>query len=131
MATKSHDSALLYAGGRHHAQQFYESHYPSLAGKGWTNITFYNNPIVTKYLDKAMTSPDLDKANKYWKLAQWDGKTGASTLGDLPNVWLVSLNHTYIGDKRINVGKQGVHSHGHDWSLLTNIAEWTWDESAK
>ncbi|HEO2378010.1 TPA: ABC transporter substrate-binding protein [Streptococcus agalactiae] len=131
MATKSHDSALLYAGGRHHAQQFYESHYPSLAGKGWTNITFYNNPTVTKYLDKAMTSPDLDKANKYWKLAQWDGKTGASTLGDLPNVWLVSLNHTYIGDKRINVGKQGVHSHGHDWSLLTNIAEWTWDESAK
>ncbi|WP_256867264.1 ABC transporter substrate-binding protein, partial [Streptococcus dysgalactiae] len=131
MATKSHDSALLYAGGRHHAQQFYESHHPSLAGKGWTNITFYNNPTVTQYLDKAMASSDLEKANHYWKLAQWDGKTGASTLGDLPNVWLVSLNHTYIGDKRINVGEQGIHSHGHDWSLLTNIAEWTWDESTK
>ncbi len=131
MATKSHNSALLYAGGRHHAQQFYESHHPSLAGKGWTNITFYNNPTVTQYLDKAMASSDLEKANHYWKLAQWDGKTGASTLGDLPNVWLVSLNHTYIGDKRINVGEQGIHSHGHDWSLLTNIDEWTWDESTK
>lgn len=131
MVSKSHDSALLYAGGRHHAQQFYESHHPNLAGKGWTNITFYNNPTVTQYLDKAMASSDLDKANQYWKLAQWDGKTGASTLGDLPNVWLVSINHTYIGDKRINVGEQGIHSHGHDWSLLTNIAEWTWDESSK
>lgn len=131
MATKSHNSALLYAGGRHHAQQFYESHHPSLAGKGWTNIAFYNNPTVTQYLDKAMASSDLEKANHYWKLAQWDGKSGASTLGDLPNVWLVSLNHTYIGDKRINVGEQGIHSHGHDWSLLTNIDEWTWDESTK
>lgn len=128
MITKSHEVALLYAGGRHHPNQFFESHNPDMAGKGWTNITFYNNPTVTAYMEKAMESSDLNEANKYWKLAQWDGKTGASTLGDLANCWLVRFNHTYLGDHRINVGKQPIHSHGHDWSLLANISEWTWEE---
>ncbi|SMB87385.1 peptide/nickel transport system substrate-binding protein [Peptoniphilus asaccharolyticus DSM 20463] len=128
MITKSHEVALLYAGGRHNPNQFFESHHPSAAGKGWTNITFYNNPKVTEYLEKAMKSSDLEEANKYWKLAQWDGSVGASVKGDLANVWLARMNHTYIGDGRINVGKQGLHSHGHDWALIANIAEWTWEE---
>ncbi|WP_077703336.1 ABC transporter substrate-binding protein [Virgibacillus dokdonensis] len=131
MVTKSHSDSLLYAGGRHHPNQFYTSHDLKLAGHGWTNITFYHNPVVLDYMDKAISSTDLEEANKYWKLAQWDGKEGASVLGDLPNAWLVRINHTYLGDKRINVGKQPIHSHGHDWALLHNIAEWTWDEDAK
>ena len=131
MITKSHEVSLLYAGGRHNPNQFYESHHPDSAGKGWTNITFYNNPAVTEYLEKAMKAPSLEEAEKYWKLAQWDGSTGASSMGDLANVWLVRINHTYIGDNRINVGNQGLHSHGHDWSLIANIAEWTWNENAQ
>jgi len=86
---------------------------------------------VTEYLEKAMKAPSLEEAEKYWKLAQWDGSTGASSMGDLANVWLVRINHTYIGDNRINVGNQGLHSHGHDWSLIANIAEWTWNENAQ
>lgn len=131
MTTKAHEVALLYAGGRHNPNQFYESHHPNAAGKGWTNITFYNNPKVTDYLEKAMKSSDLNEADKYWKMAQWDGTVGASVKGDLANVWLVSINHTYVGDKRINVGEQGLHSHGHDWALIANIAEWTWEDDAK
>lgn len=131
MITKSHEVALLYAGGRHNPNQFFESHHPSTSGKGWTNITFYNNPKVTEYLEKAMKSSDLEEANKYWKLAQWDGNTGASVRGDLANVWLARINHTYIGDTRINVGNQGLHSHGHDWALIANIAEWTWEGNGK
>lgn len=131
MITKSHEISMLYAGGRHNPNQFFQSHHPSTAGKGWTNVTFYDNPKVTEYLEKAMRASSLEEANKYWKLAQWDGDTGASTKGDIPYVWLVRINHTYVGDKRIDVGNQGMHSHGHDWSLIANIAEWTWDESMK
>lgn len=131
MITKSHEISMLYAGGRHNPNQFFQSHHPSTAGKGWTNVTFYNNPKVTEYLENAMRASSLEEANKYWKLAQWDGDTGASTKGDIPYVWLVRINHTYVGDKRIDVGNQGMHSHGHDWSLIANIAEWTWDESMK
>lgn len=126
MMTKSHEVSLLYAGGRHNPNPFYESHHPGTAGRGWTNVTFYNNPQVTEYIEKAMNSADLDEATRYWKLAQWDGHTGCSVRGDLPYVWLVRINHTYVGDARIDVGNQGIHSHGHDWSLIANIAEWTW-----
>lgn len=131
MVTKSHEASLLYAGGRHNPNQFYVSYSPETAGKGWTNITFYNNPTVTNYMEKAMKATNLDEANKYWKLAQWNGSTGASMKGDLPNVWLVRINHTYVGDSRINVGNQGMHSHGHDWALIANISEWTWEENTK
>lgn len=129
MATKAHEVSLLYAGGRHNPSQLYDSFHPSTAGKGWTNVTFYNNPKVTEYMETAMRSSDLEEANKYWKLAQWDGETGASAKGDIPNVWLVRINHTYLGDSRINVGDQGIHSHGHDWALIANIAEWKWEEA--
>lgn len=131
MITKSHEVSLLYAGGRHHPNQFYISHDPATAGHGWTNITFYDNPIVLAYMKKAMTASSIEEANKYWQLAQWDGKTGASTLGDLANCWLVRLNHTYLGNNHINVGKQPIHSHGHDWALLSSIAQWTWDDTAR
>lgn len=126
MMKKSHEVALLYAGGRHNPNPFFISHHPSTAGRGWTNVTFYNNPKVTEYIEKAMSSADLDESIRYWKLAQWDGETGCSVRGDLPYLWLVSINHTYVGDSRIDVGNQGIHSHGHDWSLIANIAEWTW-----
>lgn len=129
MATKAHEVSLLYAGGRHNPNQLYDTYHPSTAGKGWTNITFYNNPTVTEYMEKAMKTSNIEESNKYWKLAQWDGKTGISTKGDLPNVWLVRINHTYLGDSRINVGNQGMHSHGHDWALIANISEWKWEES--
>ncbi len=131
MITKSHEVSLLYAGGRHNPNPFYDSHHPSTAGRGWTNITFYNNPKVTDYMEKAMRSSDIDEANKYWKLAQWDGQAGASTMGDLPYVWLVRMNHTYIGDMRIDVGDQGLHSHGHDWALIANIDQWSWKDISK
>ena len=82
------------------------------------------------YMEKAMHASTQEEANKYWKLAQWDGKTGASGLGDVPFVWLIRLDHIHIGDARINVGDQPIHTHGHEWSLLANIAEWTWDSEA-
>lgn len=131
MSKKSHEQALLFAGGRHHMGQFYDSFAPETKGLGWTNIYFYDNQKVTEYMRKAMSATTEEEAHKYWQLAQWDGKTGASVLGDLPNVWLVRWNHTYLGDTRIDVGNQGLHSHGHDWSLIANIAEWTWKDSAK
>ncbi|MBQ9239261.1 MAG: ABC transporter substrate-binding protein [Treponema sp.] len=129
MATKAHELSLLYAGGRHNPNPLYDTYHPSTAGRGWQNVTFYNNPKVTEYLEAAMKNSNLEEANKYWKLAQWDGQTGVSTKGDIPNVWLVSINHTYLGDSRINVGNQGIHSHGHDWALIANIYEWVWEES--
>lgn len=51
-------------------------------------------------------------------------------MGDVPFLWLIRLDHIHLGDARINVGRQPIHTHGHEWSLLANIAEWTWDAGA-
>lgn len=130
MQTVMHSNPILFAGGRHHPHQFYGMHDPKGAGVSYNNIVYYNNPVVTEYMEKALHANTMEEANKYWKQAQWNGETGASGLGDVPFVWLIRLDHIHLGDARINVGKQPVHSHGHEWSLLANIAEWTWDANA-
>ncbi|MGL4732033.1 MAG: ABC transporter substrate-binding protein [Clostridium sp.] len=124
MQTKMHANPILFAGGRHHAHQIYTMHHPSASGVAYGNIAYLNNEKITGYLDKAMHSPTQEEANKYWKLAQWDGETGFSSLGEVPYAWLVRLDHLYLGDETIDVGKQPVHTHGHEWSLLFNIGEW-------
>lgn len=122
--TKMHAHAVLYAGGRHHPHQYYTMHHPSMAGIGYGNITYYDNPIVTDYLEQAIRATSEEQANKWWKRAQWDGTTGTSMLADTPFIWLVRLDHLYLVDDTIDVGQQKVHSHGHEWSLLSNIQEW-------
>ncbi len=131
MKTVMHSNPILFAGGRHHPHQFYIMHHPDRAGILYDNIVYMDNPVVTGYLDKALHASNNDEANKYWKLAQWDGKTGASGIGDIPYVWLIRWDHTYLGNAHINVGKQPIHSHGHEWSLLANLGEWTWDADAQ
>ena len=128
--TVMHSNPVLFAGGRHHPHQFYSMHDPKSAGISYNNIVYYDNPVVTGYMEKAMHASSMEEANKYWKLAQWDGKTGASGLGDVPFLWLIRLDHIHLGDARINVGRQPIHTHGHEWSLLANIAEWMWDAGA-
>lgn len=131
MKTLMHSNAILFAGGRHHPHQFYTMHHPDQAGISYNNIVYHGDPTVTAYMEKAMHANTNEEANKYWKLAQWDGKTGASGLGNVPFVWLIRLDHIHLGDERINVGEQPIHTHGHEWSLLANVGEWTWDADAK
>lgn len=121
-----HSEVLLYGGGRHHPYQFYTMHSPKVAGQGWNNHVFYDNPTVNRYMDEALAATDMKEANRLWKLAQWDGTTGTNVPGDAAYAWLVRFNHTYLTDKRIDVREQPIHSHGHEWQLLWNISEWTW-----
>lgn len=130
MQTIMHSSPILFAGGRHHPHQFHTMHDIKGAGISYNNIVYYDNPVVAGYMEKAMHASKQEEANKYWKLAQWDGETGASGLGDVPFVWLIRLDHIHLGDARINFGEQPIHTHGHEWSLLANVGEWTWDAEA-
>ena len=92
-------------------------------------MMMYDNPVVTGYLDKAMQSVTLDEAYRYWKLAQWDGSTGVSALGDEPIIWLVRLSNLYLAKEQLSLGKQPIlHNASYEWALLTNIEEWTWNE---
>lgn len=131
MKTIMHSNPILFAGGRHHPHQFYTMHNPDLAGTAYNNIVYFDNATVNTYMNKAMHATSMEEANEYWKLAQWDGETGASGLGEVPFIWLVRLDHIHLGDAHLNFGEQAIHTHGHEWSLLANIGEWSWDSEAK
>ena len=123
---KGKENAVMWGGGRHHAHQLYTMYHSSVLNQGYNNMTHYTNPVVDGYLDNAMHASTQEEAHRYWKLAQWDGETGFGTLGDIPIIWLARVDHLYLANEKLDVGKQPIHSHGHEWALFGNITEWTW-----
>ncbi len=80
------------------------------------------------YLKAAMNALTPEEANENWQKAQWDGKTGTAMQGECPWVWIVNLDHvTYVRDG-LSIGDQPIHGHGHGFSLIQNLNEWTWSE---
>lgn len=125
---KGKTAAVAWGGGRHHAHQLYSMNSSQMINKGINNMANYKNPKVSDYLNLALSASTQEKANKYWKLAQWDGETGFGGIGDAPIVWLLRADHLYLANEKLDLGKQPVHSHGHEWALFGNITEWKWDE---
>lgn len=90
----------------------------------------YANATTDMYLDAAMTSLSPEEANENWQKVQWDGKTGTAMHGACPWVWIVNLDHvTYVRDG-LSIGKQPIHGHGHGFSLIQNLSEWSWSEAS-
>lgn len=123
---KGKTAAVTWGGGRHHPYQLYTMNASNEIDKGINNMANYRNPKVDEYLNQALTASTQEEANKYWKLAQWDGQTGFSGIGDAPIVWLLRVDHLYLANEKLGLGKQPIHSHGHEWALFGNITEWTW-----
>jgi peptide/nickel transport system substrate-binding protein len=123
---KGKTAAVAWGGGRHHPYQLYTMNSSEQIDKGIGNMSNYHNSKVDEYLNQALTSSSLEEANQYWKFAQWDGETGFSGIGDAPIVWLVRVDHLYLANEKLDLGKQPIHSHGHEWALFGNVTEWTW-----
>lgn len=124
---KGKTAAVAWGGGRHHPHQLYSMNSSQRKNKGIDNMSNYQNPKVDEYLQKALTAATQDEANTYWILAQWDGETGFSGIGDAPIVWLLRVDHLYLANEKLDLGKQPVHTHGHEWALFGNVTEWTWN----
>ena len=90
----------------------------------------YASETTDKYLDAAMTALSPEEANENWKKVQWDGTSGTAMQGACPWVWIVNLDHvTYVRDG-LSIGKQPIHGHGHGFSLIQNLSEWSWSEAS-
>ena len=87
----------------------------------------YANETVDKYMDEALAADSLEEAYELWKKAQWDGETGVIQDGDIPWIWLANIDHLYWSRENLNVAEQKIHPHGHGWSVVNNVDQWTWD----
>ncbi|MCR4963974.1 MAG: ABC transporter substrate-binding protein [Firmicutes bacterium] len=122
-----HSEAYVFGRGDHTPVEFYLMSSTNSIGAGWSNSGYYSNPTVDEYFDKAMASDNLDDVYKYYKLAQWDGATGASHIGDAPDAWFVRPDNCFFIREGLDIGTQSLHPHGASLQVFNNILEWKWN----
>ena len=118
---------LLWGWGAHTPMELYNI-YHTIDGTDSAEYSPYSNSTVDGYMDQALASNDLEESYELWKLSQWDGSTGVTQDGDIPWVWLVNIDHLYWVREGLQVADQKIHPHGHGWSLVNNVDQWTWTE---
>ena len=56
----------------------------------------------------------------------WDGAAGCAPQGDAPWVWFANVDHLYFVREGLQVAEQKPHPHGHGWSIVNNVDQWSW-----
>ena len=119
---------LVWGWGAHTPMELYNI-YHSVPGEGNAAYSPYYNQQVDSYMDQALRCPDWRESYELWQAAQWDGSGGLAE--DMPWVWLVNIDHLYWVRDGLHVAEQKLHPHGHGWSILNNVDQWSWEEEAK
>ena len=125
----AYDSALstplLWGWGAHSPMELYNI-YHTISSTGSAQYSPYANETVDSYMDQALACSDLEESYRLWQQAQWDGETGVTQEGDIPWVWLVNIDHLYWVRAGLQVAEQKIHPHGHGWSIVNNVDQWSW-----
>ena len=125
---KAQSNPLVWGWGAHSPMELYNIYHSNAKNPlGYAEYSPYSNKTVDEYMDKALASMDPKESNEYWKKAQWDGKTGITQDGDIPWIWLCNIKHLYFVRDGLNVADQKIHPHGHGWSLVNNVDQWSWN----
>ena len=118
---------LLWGWGAHTPMELYNI-YHTEEKSGSARYSPYGNEVVDAYMDQALASGDLEESYALWQKAQWDGTTGVTQEGDIPWVWLVNIDHLYWVRDGLRVAEQKIHPHGHGWSVVNNVDQWSWEK---
>lgn len=122
-----HTNPFLFGKGTLDPLEVYNVYSSSLKGVLNNNPGYYSNARVDEYMQKAFEATSEEEANKYWKLAQWDGQTGPSYQGDAAWIWLVKVDHLYFVKQGLDLGPQLLHPHKcGSYALTDNIVDWCW-----
>ena len=120
-----HANPTLFGWGSLDPMELYH-HYSSKAeGVEYYNPGYYKNPVVDQHLQQALDAPTWQQAVPFWQQVEWDGKTGVGVKGDAAWAWLLNVQHTYLTDECVDLGKGAPEIHG-SWSLLNSVDGWKW-----
>lgn len=122
---KAQAEPLMWGWGAHTPMELYNI-YHTMKESGLAEYSPYANETVDRYMDEALASSDLEQSYELWKKAQWDGNTGITQDGDIPWIWLVNIDHLYWARENLKVADQKLHPHGHGWSIVNNVDQWSW-----
>ena len=116
---------LIWGWGAHTPMELYNI-YHTAAGSDSALYSPYASDTVDRYMDQALAQNDLETSYQLWQQAQWDGTEGVTWEGDIPWVWLVNIDHLYWVRDGLQMAEQKIHPHGHGWSVVNNVDQWTW-----
>lgn len=113
---------ILWGWGSNAPTELYELTY----SQGWGNYACYDNAEIDSYLDEALAVPYIEDSYESFQKAQWDGTQGVAPQGAATWVWLANVDHLYFKRTGLEVAEQKPHPHGHGWSLVNNVDQWSW-----
>lgn len=120
-----HANPTLFGWGSLDPMELYHHYSSKAAGVEYYNPGYYQNPVVDQHLQQALDAPTWQQAVPFWQQVEWDGKTGVGVKGDAAWAWLLNVQHTYLTDECIDLGKGAPEIHG-SWSLLNSVDNWKW-----
>lgn len=113
---------ILWGWGSNAPTELYELTY----SQGWGNYACYDNAEIDSYLDEALAVPYIEDSYELFQKAQWDGTQGVAPQGAATWAWLANVDHLYFKRTGLEVAEQKPHPHGHGWSLVNNVDQWSW-----
>ncbi|MCR9026664.1 ABC transporter substrate-binding protein [Aeromonas caviae] len=120
-----HANPVLMGWGSLDPMELYHHYQSGSGGVEFYNPGYYSNPVVDGHLKQALDAPNWQAAVPFWQQVEWDGKAGAGVQGDAAWAWLLNVQHTYLANRCIDLGKGAPEIHG-SWSLLNNLQDWRW-----
>lgn len=121
---RQYSTPVLWGWGSNSPVELYELTH----SQGWGNYACYENSEVDTALENALKQPQIEDSYTYYHKAQWDSETqtGVAPQGASTWVWLANVDHLYFCHQGLDVAEQKPHPHGHGWSLVNNIDQWSW-----
>ncbi|WP_392564842.1 ABC transporter substrate-binding protein [Orbus wheelerorum] len=120
-----HANPTLFGWGSLDPMELVHNYSSKAAGIGYYNPGYYKNPQVDEILEQALRQADQKMAIPLWQKVDWNGKTGTGIKGDAAWAWLVNVQHIYLLNNCVELGKSAPEIHG-SWSVLNNVDEWRW-----
>ncbi len=123
---RAQSDSVMWGWGAHTPMELYNI-YHTASGGSYARYSPYSNETVDSLMDQALACSDLEESYELWKKAQWNGETGVTQQGDIPWIWLVNIDHLYWSRTDLQVAEQKIHPHGHGWSIVNNVDQWSWE----
>ena len=117
--TKMYSDPIIWGWGSNSPVEDYQLYYTG----GSCNFTGYSDAKTDELLDAALAATDMNESYRLWQQAQEDVGPDAEALW----VWFANVDHLYFARDGLAVAEQKLHPHGHGWSLVNNVDQWTWE----
>lgn len=112
---------LVWGWGAHTPMELYNIYHTDDPDGYSARYSPYASPAADELMDAALACPDLEESYALWRQAQEE------IAADVPWVWLVNVDHLYWVRDGLAVAEQKIHPHGHGWSIVNNVDQWSWE----